>query len=78
MFVATDKNDPPKIDFTFDSGKMTVSLTLEENGKSVIKCYTITDGELISPKAISSEEKLPVPSEVLESIGQEAAMNNSK
>lgn len=58
--------------------KVNVSLTLEENGKSVIKCYTITDGELISPKAISSEEKLPVPSEVLESIGQEAAINNSK
>ena len=53
--------------------KVNVSLTLEENGKSVTKRYTLADGALISPNAVSTEEKLPIPAEVLASIGQEAA-----
>ena len=73
VFVSTDKDQPPKVDFSLEDGKMTVSLTLEENGKSVTKCYTFSDGALISPNAVSTEEKLPIPSEVLASIGQEAA-----
>lgn len=72
VFVAADKEEPPKVDFSLDDGKMTVSITLDENGKSITKRYTFADGELISPKAISTEEKRPIPDDVLASIAQEA------
>lgn len=72
VFVAADKDELPKVDFSLDDGKMTVSITLDENGKNITKRYTFADGELIFPKAISTEEKRPIPDDVLASIAQEA------
>ncbi len=72
VFIATE--NPPKVDFSLEDGKTTVSIALEENGKSVTLRYAFADGELVSPKAISTEEKLPIPADVLESIDREAAV----
>lgn len=69
LFIAADTEDLPKVDFATEGNSITVTLSFADG----IKKYTFTPTSLEYPKAVSTREALPIPAEVLASIGQEAA-----
>lgn len=70
VFIATN-GELPKVDFACDESSLTI--TIDRDGET--KTYVFSEGGLLSPAAISTREPLPVPCDVLASIGQEAAQN---
>jgi hypothetical protein len=70
LFIAAEKDNLPKIDFASDDATITVKLTFADEDKTLT--YVFGENELISPAAVKTEERLPIPAPVLQSIGQEA------
>ena len=70
LFIATEPEKLPKIDFGYEHDSLKVKFTLDGKTRS----YVFTADGLESPRAVSSEEALPIPDSVLQSIGQEAGL----
>jgi len=71
LFIACEEDKLPKIDFASDNATVTVKLTFAGEDKALT--FVFGENELISPAAVKTEDRAPIPSPVLQSIGQEAA-----
>lgn len=74
VFMAESKENLPDIRFSSDENGIKVEFTLD----GIAKSYEFTIDGLKAPKAISTEEPLPVPESVLQSIGQEGGMASDR
>jgi hypothetical protein len=74
VFMAESKENLPDIHFSSDENGIKVEFTLD----GIAKSYEFTIDGLKAPKAISTEEPLPVPKSVLQSIGQESGMASDR
>ena len=74
VFMAESKENLPDIRFSSDENGIKVEFTLD----GIAKSYEFTIDGLKAPKAISTEEPLPVPKSVLQSIGQESGMASDR
>lgn len=74
VFMAESKENLPDIRFSSDENGIKVEFMLD----GIAKSYEFTIDGLKAPKAISTEEPLPVPESVLQSIGQESGMASDR
>lgn len=73
VFVAASPENLPKIDFSADTDRIKVEVTLDGE----IRSYTFTINGLESPKVATTQAPFPIPASVLQSIGQEAGNTNT-
>ena len=73
VFIAASPEKLPKIDFSADTDRIKVEVTLDGE----IRSYTFTINGLESPKVATTQAPFPIPASVLQSIGQEAGNTNT-